>query len=76
MRRRLALMFASVLVVGSLQVAVAPAASAATTTSSTACADPHCPWSPVTMLVKRLVDKAVDEVDRICDQITVDGCPL
>jgi hypothetical protein len=69
-------MFASVLVAGSLQVAVAPVASASTADTSTACADPNCPWSPVTMLVKRLVEKVVDEVDRICDQVTVDGCPL
>jgi hypothetical protein len=70
MKRRLALMFVSVLAVGSLQLAVAPAASAATTSSR--CADPNCPWSPITDYVHRVIG----EVDRICDETTEQGCPL
>lgn len=46
MKRRLAMTVVSLMAVGSIQLAAAPAASA--------CADPHCPWSPVTMLAKEL----------------------
>jgi hypothetical protein len=58
------MLLASFLLTGSLQIVAAPAASA--------CADPNCPWSPITDYVGRLID----EVDRICDQHTDPGCPL
>jgi hypothetical protein len=67
MNRRLGLLLVSFLAAGSLQVGVAPVASA-----SSACADPNCPWSPVTMLVKRYIEA----VDRFCDENTTFGCPL
>jgi hypothetical protein len=38
------------LLAGSLQVVAAPVASA--------CADPNCPWSPITDYVGRLIDEA------------------
>lgn len=56
MKRRFALTVVSLMAVGSVQLAVAPAASA--------CADPNCPWSPVTYPVRLL-----------CRQ-TIDSCPL
>lgn len=46
MKRRVAMMVVSLMAVGSVQLAAAPAASA--------CADPHCPWSPVTYPVRLL----------------------
>ncbi len=46
MKRRLAMMVVSLMAVGSVQLAVAPAASA--------CADPNCPWSPVTWPIRLL----------------------
>lgn len=64
MKRRLALLGISLMAVGSLQFAAAPTASA--------CADPNCPWSPVTGFVRQLVDR----VDNFCDQIIEPGCPL
>ena len=54
MKRRLALMVVSLLAVGSFQIAVAPAASA--------CADPNCPWSPVTYPVRLLCRDALPEL--------------
>ena len=65
MKRRLMMLTAGAVLVGSLQIAAAPLASAA-------CADPNCPWSPITEYVHRIVD----EVDRICDETTEPGCPL
>jgi hypothetical protein len=64
LKRRLGILFASLMLVGSLQVVAAPVASA--------CADPNCPWSPITDYVSRLIH----EVDRICDETTEPGCPL
>ena len=64
MKRRLAMLLTGLLMAASLQVVVAPAASA--------CADPNCPWSPITDYARRVVD----EVDRLCDDITEPGCPL
>lgn len=57
MKRRLALMVVSLMAVGSVQLAAAPAASA--------CADPHCPWSPVTYPVRLL-----------CRELLPRYCPL
>lgn len=57
MKRRLAMTIVSLMAVGSLQLAVAPSASA--------CADPNCPWSPVTMRAKQL-----------CRDILQDFCPV
>jgi hypothetical protein len=57
MKRRLAMMVVSLVAVGSFQVALAPAASA--------CADPHCPWSPVTYPVRLL-----------CRDLLPELCPL
>ena len=53
MKRRLALMIVSLLAVGSVQLAAAPAASA--------CADPNCPWSPVTWPVRLLCRDLLNE---------------
>ena len=64
MKRRLGILLAGLLLAGSLQVAAAPVASA--------CADPNCPWSPITDYVGRVIG----EVDRICDEATEPGCPL
>ena len=64
MKRRFGIMVASLLLAGSLQVVAAPTASA--------CADPNCPWSPITDFVGRVVEEA----DRICDENTEPGCPL
>ena len=58
------MLLGGLLLAGSLQVVAAPMASA--------CADPNCPWSPVTDYVGRLIDEA----DRICDETTEPGCPL
>ncbi|HWL65569.1 MAG TPA: hypothetical protein VNP73_06300 [Actinomycetota bacterium] len=57
MKRRVALMVVGLLAAGSLQVTVAPAASASET-----CADPHCPWSPVTYPVRLLCRDALPEL--------------
>jgi hypothetical protein len=57
MKRRAALLIVSLMAVGSVQLAAAPAASA--------CADPHCPWSPVTYPVRLL-----------CRDLLMDACPL
>ena len=67
-KRRLGLLGVTILAAGFLQFAAVPAASA----SSAACADPNCPWSPVTGLVRYLVER----VDQICDENTTFGCPL
>ena len=64
MKRRLAVLGVSLLTAGSLQIVAAPAASA--------CADPNCPWSPVTGLVREVIEW----VDRTCDETTEPGCPL
>ena len=64
MKRRFGMFLAGLLLAGSVQVATAPVASA--------CADPNCPWSPITDYVGRVIH----EVDRICDQNTEPGCPL
>lgn len=64
MKRRLAMLMVSFSLAGLFQVAAAPAASA--------CADPNCPWSPVTDYARRVIG----EVDRICDENTTFGCPL
>ena len=69
MKRRLMMLTAGAVLVGSLQVAAAPLASAA-------CADPNCPWSPITEYVHRVADRVISEVDRICDETTEQGCPL
>ena len=57
MRHRLALLVVSLMAVGSLQIVVTPAASAAS-----ACADPNCPWSPVTWPVRLLCRDALPEL--------------
>lgn len=57
MKRRLAMMVVSLVAAGSFQVAAAPAASA--------CADPHCPWSPVTYPVRLL-----------CRDLLLNHCPI
>jgi hypothetical protein len=44
----------SLVAVASMQVAVAPTASA--------CADPNCPWSPVTMRAKELCRDVLQEL--------------
>jgi hypothetical protein len=67
MKRRLALLGVGLLAAGSLQIVVTPAASAAS-----ACADPNCPWSPVTTIVREVIEF----VDRTCDESTTFGCPL
>jgi len=67
MRRRLALLGVTIVAAGSLQLAAAPVASA-----SSACADPNCPWSPVTGFVRQIIDR----VDEWCDTNTTFGCPL
>ena len=67
MKRRLALLGVSLIAAGSLQIVATPAASAAS-----ACADPNCPWSPVT----GIVGQVIESVDRICDESTEPGCPL
>lgn len=54
MKRRFAMAVVSLMAAGSLQVAAAPAASA--------CADPHCPWSPVTMLAKQVCRNVLQEL--------------
>jgi hypothetical protein len=64
MKRRLGLLAVSLFAVGSLQVVAAPAASA--------CADPHCPWSPVTGFVKQTVER----VHKLCNEIVYPECPL
>jgi hypothetical protein len=66
MKRRLALLGVTLVAAGSVQMAAAPVASAS------ACADPNCPWSPVTGLVREVVDR----VDQWCDENTTFGCPL
>jgi hypothetical protein len=63
MKRRFALLLVSLVAAGSLQVFAAPAASA--------CADPHCPWSPVTDYVGRLIYR----VRQICIE-NIEVCPL
>lgn len=57
MKRRLGMILVGMVAVGSVQLAVAPAASA--------CADPHCPWSPVTYPVRLL-----------CRDLSPELCPL
>ena len=57
MKRRIAMLVVSLAAVGSFQLAAAPAASA--------CADPHCPWSPVTYPVRLL-----------CRDLAPELCPL
>lgn len=52
MKRRFALMVVSLMAVGSVQLAAAPAASA--------CADPHCPWSPVTWPIRLFCRENID----------------
>jgi hypothetical protein len=63
MKRRLALMLVSLIAAGSLQVLAAPAASA--------CADPNCPWSPITEFVGRVIYP----VKQICIE-NIQDCPL
>ena len=53
MKRRLAMMVVSLVAVGSVQLAGAPAASA--------CADPNCPWSPVTWPIRLLCRDALGD---------------
>ena len=60
MKRRLALMFVGLMAVGSFQLVAAPVASA-----SEVCADPNCPWSPVTYPVRLL-----------CRELLPELCPL
>ncbi|HEY7876535.1 MAG TPA: hypothetical protein VIG64_15585 [Actinomycetota bacterium] len=57
MKRRASLLIVSLLAVSAFQLSAAPAASA--------CADPHCPWSPVTYPVRLL-----------CRDLAPDLCPL
>jgi hypothetical protein len=57
MKRRFSLLLVSLLAVSAFQLSVAPAASA--------CADPHCPWSPVTYPVRLL-----------CRDLLPELCPL
>ena len=54
MKRRFSLLVLSLLAVGSLQLSVAPSASA--------CADPNCPWSPVTWPVRQFCRGAFPEI--------------
>lgn len=44
MKRRVAMLVMGLIAAGSVQLGAAPAASA--------CADPHCPWSPVTYPIR------------------------
>ena len=62
------MLIASLFVVGALQSA-APAQAAA------ACADPNCPWSPVTMFVKDTAWWVLWNVDNTCHR-ALDNCPL
>ena len=68
MKRRISVLIASLFVVGALQSA-APAQAAAL------CADPHCPWSPVTMFVKDTAWWVLWNVDNTCHR-ALDNCPL
>lgn len=54
MKRRLALLLVSLLALSAFQLSAAPAALA--------CADPHCPWSPVTYPVRLLCRDALPEL--------------
>jgi hypothetical protein len=64
LKRKISVLIASLFVVGALQSA-APAQAAAP------CADPNCPWSPVTAFVY----DTLWWVERNCEW-TIDNCPL
>ena len=57
MKRRISVLLAAVSMLGMLQLA--------SPTPASACADPHCPWSPVTGLVR----DTLWWVDRNCEWI-------
>jgi hypothetical protein len=65
LKRRISVLIASLFVVGALSSATPANAAEA------ACADPNCPWSPVTMFVK----DTLYWVDYNCHRV-LDNCPL
>lgn len=73
-KRKISVLIASLFVVGALQSA-APAQAAEPARVATACADPNCPWSPVTMFVKDTAWWVLWNVDNTCHRV-LDNCPL
>jgi hypothetical protein len=69
LKRRISVLIASLFVVGALSSATPANAAEA------ACADPNCPWSPVTMLVKDTAWWVLWNVDNTCHR-ALDNCPL
>jgi hypothetical protein len=69
LKRRISVLIASLFVVGALSSATPANAAEA------ACADPNCPWSPVTMFVKDTLWWVERNVNDLCDR-AVDNCPL
>ena len=74
MKKRISVLIASLFVVGALQSA-APAQAAPAQTAAATCADPNCPWSPVTMFVKDTAWWILWNVDNTCHR-ALDNCPL
>ena len=68
MKRKISVLIASLFVVGALT-------SATPAKAADACADPHCPWSPVTMLVKDTAWWVLWNVDNTCHR-ALDNCPI